>query len=580
MSRRCVITGMGVVSPLGSTVDSMWENAKNGVCGIENITKFDTTDFKVKVAGEVKDFEPEKYMTKKDIKRNDPFAVYAMGAAVQAMDDSGIDMEKEDASRVGVIFGSGVGGLGTMQEQVTRMREKGPSRVSPMFIPMTIGNMAAGNIAIRFGAKGINEDIVTACATATSSIGAAFRNIIHGYADVVITGGAEAGLCEIGIAGFTNLTALSTNPDPKDACKPFDKDRDGFVLGDGAGVLVVEELEHALARNATIYGEIVGYGATSDAYHITLPEKSGAGAAKAMEIAMEEAGIKPEQVSYINAHGTSTPANDSTETNAIKLAFGDAAKDVAVSSTKSMTGHLLGAAGAVEAIMCVKALQEDILPPTINYKMKSETLITFQMRQERLKKLNMRYQIHLDLVDIMQFFVLKSGGSSPMKFDEVKELIAIFEKSDMGEMEIKLDGDSVHLGRNASFSVSNSEKETTKTVIAGSNNDSVTTIENNSAAFEDTTQDKAFEENLKSDVEDDAKTVTAPIVGTYYQSQAPDKPPFVKVGDTIAKGDVVCIIEAMKFMNEVVSEVSGKIIEVLVEDGEFVEFGQPLFRVE
>ena len=250
---------MGVVSPLGSTVDSMWENAKNGVCGIDNITKFDATDFKVKVAGEVRDFDAEKYMTKKDIKRNDPFAVYAMGAAVQAMDDSGIDMEKEDASRVGVIFGSGVGGLGTMQQQVTRMNEKGASRVSPMFIPMTIGNMAAGNIAIRFGAKGINEDIVTACATATSSIGAAFRNIIHGYADVIITGGAEAGLCEIGIAGFTNLTALSTNPDPKDACKPFDKNRDGFVLGDGAGALVVEELEHALARNATIYGEIVGY---------------------------------------------------------------------------------------------------------------------------------------------------------------------------------------------------------------------------------------------------------------------------------------------------------------------------------
>lgn len=245
MSRRCVITGMGVVSPLGSTVDSMWENAKNGVCGIDNITKFDATDFKVKVAGEVRDFDAEKYMTKKDIKRNDPFAVYAMGAAVQAMDDSGIDMEKEDASRVGVIFGSGVGGLGTMQQQVTRMNEKGASRVSPMFIPMTIGNMAAGNIAIRFGAKGINEDIVTACATATSSIGAAFRNIIHGYADVIITGGAEAGLCEIGIAGFTNLTALSTNPDPKDACKPFDKNRDGFVLGDGAGALVVEELEHA-----------------------------------------------------------------------------------------------------------------------------------------------------------------------------------------------------------------------------------------------------------------------------------------------------------------------------------------------
>ena len=374
MSRRCVITGMGVVSPLGSTVDSMWENAKNGVCGIDNITKFDATDFKVKVAGEVRDFDAEKYMTKKDIKRNDPFAVYAMGAAVQAMDDSGIDMEKEDASRVGVIFGSGVGGLGTMQQQVTRMNEKGASRVSPMFIPMTIGNMAAGNIAIRFGAKGINEDIVTACATATSSIGAAFRNIIHGYADVIITGGAEAGLCEIGIAGFTNLTALSTNPDPKDACKPFDKNRDGFVLGDGAGALVVEELEHALARNATIYGEIVGYGATSDAYHITLPEKTGAGAAKAMELAMEEAGIKPEQVSYINAHGTSTHHNDLFETRAIKAAFGEHAYDIKVNSTKSMIGHLLGAAGAVEFIACVLQMNNGYVHQTVGLEQPDEEL--------------------------------------------------------------------------------------------------------------------------------------------------------------------------------------------------------------
>ena len=364
MSRRCVITGMGVVSPLGSTVDSMWENAKNGVCGIDNITKFDATDFKVKVAGEVRDFDAEKYMTKKDIKRNDPFAVYAMGAAVQAMDDSGIDMEKEDASRVGVIFGSGVGGLGTMQQQVTRMNEKGASRVSPMFIPMTIGNMAAGNIAIRFGAKGINEDIVTACATATSSIGAAFRNIIHGYADVIITGGAEAGLCEIGIAGFTNLTALSTNPDPKDACKPFDKNRDGFVLGDGAGALVVEELEHALARNATIYGEIVGYGATSDAYHITLPEKTGAGAAKAMEMAIADAGMKPEDVDYINAHGTSTHHNDLFETKAIKIVLGDHAYKTKINSTKSMIGHLLGAAGGVEFITCVKSIQEGYVHAT------------------------------------------------------------------------------------------------------------------------------------------------------------------------------------------------------------------------
>lgn len=368
MERRVVVTGMGAITPLGSTVEDFWNGIKAGECGIDYLQKFDTTDFKVKIGAEVKGFDPEKYISKKDVKRNDPFAIYGLAAAIQAFEDSGMDMEQEDAFRVGVIVGSGIGGLLTMQNSVIKMHDRGPGRVSPLFIPMTISNMAAGNIAIRLGAKGVCENIVTACATGTNCIGTAFRNIKHGYLDACITGGAEASISEIGVAGFTNLTALSENEDPKDACKPFDKARDGFVMGDGAGILILEELEHAKARGAKIYGEIVGYGATGDAYHMTAPSPDGSGAAKAMELAMEEAGIEPAQVSYINAHGTSTHANDAGETAAIKLAMGDVAKTVPVSSTKSMIGHLLGAAGAVEAIICIKALEEGFLPPTINYK--------------------------------------------------------------------------------------------------------------------------------------------------------------------------------------------------------------------
>lgn len=368
MERRVVITGMGAITPLGSTVEDFWDGIKTGKCGIDYIQKFDTTDFKVKIGAEVQGFDPEQYMSKKDVKRNDPYAVYAVAAAVQAFEDSGMDMEQEDENRVGVIVGSGIGGLITMQEQVIKMYDRGPNRVSPLFIPMTISNMAAGNIAIRLGAKGICENIVTACASGNNCIGTAFHNIKHGYLDACVTGGAEASISQIGVAGFTNLTALSENEDPKDACKPFDKDRDGFVMGDGSGILILEELEHAKARGAKIYGEIVGYGATGDAYHMTAPAPDGSGGARAMKLAMEEAGIKPEQVAYINAHGTSTHANDSSETLAIKQALGEeAARKVAISSTKSMTGHLLGAAGAIEAIVCIKALEEGFLPPTINY---------------------------------------------------------------------------------------------------------------------------------------------------------------------------------------------------------------------
>ncbi len=368
MERRVVITGMGAVTPLGNTVESYWENLKNGVCGIDHITRFDPTDFKVKIAGEVKNFEPELYMEKKELKRNDLYTIYAIAASVQAFTDSGLDMEREDAGRVGVMIGSGIGGLITLQDNITRLAQKGPNRVAPLFIPMAISNMAAGVVAIRLGAKGNCQNIVTACSSATHSIGDAFRNIKHGYLDVCVAGGAEASVCEIGIAGFANLTALSTNPDPKDACKPFDRDRDGFILGEGSGILVLEELEHAKARGAQIYAELAGFGATCDAYHMTSPDPEGTGAAAAIRAAMAEAGITAEQVGYINAHGTSTHANDSGETKAIKAALGEAAYRTPVSSTKSMTGHLLGAAGAIEAVACVKALQEGFLPPTINLK--------------------------------------------------------------------------------------------------------------------------------------------------------------------------------------------------------------------
>lgn len=372
MERRCVITGLGVVSPVGNTVDEFWNSIKNGVSGIDFITKFDTTDYKVKIAGEVKNFNPEEYVSKKDVKRNDMYSIYAVAASTQAVENSGLNLDEIDHDRFGAIIGSGIGGLMTIQEQVTKLAEKGPSKVSPLFIPMAISNMAAGNVAIKFGAKGVCENIVTACATGTNCIGEAFRNIKYGYNDIILAGGAEASISPIGVAGFTNLTALSTNPDPAKACRPFDKNRDGFVMGDGSGIVVLEELEHALKRGAKIYAEVVGYGANCDAYHITAPCPDGSGAAKAMKLAMDEAGIKAEDVDYINAHGTSTPANDSGETAAIKLAFGDSAKNVAVSSTKSMTGHLLGAAGAIEAIVCAKALEEGFIPPTINYETPDE----------------------------------------------------------------------------------------------------------------------------------------------------------------------------------------------------------------
>lgn len=369
---RVVITGYGVASPIGNDADTFLESLQTGKNGIGPVTKFDASKTGITVAAEVKDFPFDKYFVKKDAKRMDLFSLFGIYAALEAMEMSGLDTEQIDVDRFGVMVGSGIGGLQTIEDQVIRMHDKGPQRVAPLFIPMAIGNMAAGNIALRVGAKGICTATVTACASATHSIGEAFRNIKHGYSDVIIAGGAEAPISEIGISGFASLTALSATEDPERASIPFDKDRNGFVMGEGAGVFVVESLEHAQKRGATILGEIVGYGANCDAYHMTSPTPDGSGAAKAMQLAMKEAEIQPEQVGYINAHGTSTQANDKAESKAIQLAFGDAFKDVRVSSTKSMTGHLLGAAGGIEGIAALNALQHQFIPPTINVRNKDE----------------------------------------------------------------------------------------------------------------------------------------------------------------------------------------------------------------
>ena len=373
MERRVVITGLGAVTPIGNNTNDFWEGIKEGKCGIDEITRFDITNFKVKLAAELKDFNAEDYFDRREAKRLDRFSQYAMVAAREAWKDSGLDKETENMERVGIIIGSGIGGIGTTEEEHEKYMTKGPDRVSPMYIPMGIPNMATGNVAIDIGAKGESISMVTACASGTHSIGESFRMIKHGYQDVVLAGGTEAGITPLGIAGFTNIKALSKSEDKTRASIPFDKERSGFVMGEGAGVIVLEELEHAKKRGAKIYAEMVGYGATSDAYHITSPAPGGEGGARAMKIAMEEAHVNPEEITYINAHGTSTHLNDSYETQAIKTALGEeAAKKVMVSSTKGHTGHLLGAAGGVEAIVCAKAIEEGFVPATINYKVPDE----------------------------------------------------------------------------------------------------------------------------------------------------------------------------------------------------------------
>ena len=365
MANRVVITGMGVVSPIGNDVETFWNSLKENKRGFGEITYFDTTDYKVKLAAQVKDFDPKQYMDPKTARRMEPFSQFAVAAAGQALAQSGIDMEKEDPFRVGVSVGSGIGSLGAIEREHKKMLEKGPGRINPLLVPMMICNMAAGNVAIQYGMKGKCINVVTACATGTHSIGEAMRSIQYGEADVMVAGGAEASITPIGIAGFTSLTALNTTEDASRASIPFDEDRNGFVMGEGAGVVVLESLEHAKARGANILAEVVGYGATCDAFHITSPAEDGSGAARAMENAMKDAGMAAEDIDYVNAHGTSTHHNDLFETKAIRLALGDHAEKVKINSTKSMIGHLLGAAGGVEFITCVKSIQDGFVHATV-----------------------------------------------------------------------------------------------------------------------------------------------------------------------------------------------------------------------
>ena len=374
MSRRVVVTGLGAVTPIGNNVDDFWTSVKAGKIGFDHITKFDTTDYKCHIAAELKDFNPQDFMDRMAAKRMEPFSQYAVAAAKQAIDDSGLDLEKEDPYMVGCAIGSGIGSLQAMERETQKLYEKGPNRVNPLLVPLMICNMAAGNVSIQFGLKGKSINDVTACATGTNTIGEAYRSIQYGEADVMVAGGTEGSVCPIGIAGFTALTALSTVDDPAKCSLPFDKNRSGFVMGEGAGVVILEELEHAKARGAKIYAEVVGYGCSSDAYHITSPQEDGAGAARAMTNAMSDAGVTPADVKYINAHGTGTHHNDLFETRAIKLAFGDEAANLKINSTKSMIGHLLGAAGAVEFITCVKEIQDGFIHKTVGYETPDEEI--------------------------------------------------------------------------------------------------------------------------------------------------------------------------------------------------------------
>ena len=373
-NRRVVVTGMGAITPIGNSVEEFWSGIKEGKTGFGPITYFDTADYRCKLAAEVKDFDPAQYMDKKSARRMEQFCQFAVAAAGQAISDAGLDMEQEDPYMVGCSVGSGIGSLQAMEREYDRLKEKGPGRVGPMLVPLMISNMAAGNVSIAYGLKGKSLNVVTACATGTHSIGEAYRTIQYGDADVMIAGGTESSITPIGIAGFSALTALSFSEDPERASIPFDKERNGFVMGEGSAIVVLEELEHAKRRGAKIYAELTGYGCSSDAYHITSPAEDGSGAATAMLNALKDGGVEPEELTYINAHGTSTHHNDLFETRAIKLAFGEHAYDMKINSTKSMVGHLLGAAGAVEFVTCVKEIQEGYIHRTVGLRETEEEL--------------------------------------------------------------------------------------------------------------------------------------------------------------------------------------------------------------
>ncbi|WP_107572359.1 beta-ketoacyl-ACP synthase II [Clostridioides difficile] len=393
MNKRVVITGLGCVTPLGTGREEFWSNIKAGVSGIDKITNFDASTYQTQIAGEVKNFHPEEYISKKELKRLDKFAQFAVVSAKLAVEDANLDLDKVDRERFGVIIGSGIGGVEAIETQHKILLEKGNKRVSSLFVPMMIGNMAAGQVSIFLGAKGPNTNVCTACASGTHSIGDAFKVIQRGDADIMVAGGSEAAVTGLAFAGFCNMKAMSTrNDDPKTASRPFDKDRDGFVMGEGAGIVILEDLEHALARGAKIYAEVVGYGLTADAYHMTTPAENGEGAARSMNMALKDGNVPLEEVDYINAHGTSTYYNDLYETMAIKTVFGEKAYDLCVSSTKSMTGHLLGASGAIEAVVCAMSIEDSFVPPTINIQEVGEDLDLDYVSNQGKEK-NIRYAL-------------------------------------------------------------------------------------------------------------------------------------------------------------------------------------------
>ena len=594
MKRRVVITGLGAVTPIGNTVEEFWNGVRKGACGIGTITKFDTAEYKVHLAGEVKGFVAKERMDFKAARRMGTFSQYAVAAAKEAFADAGISMENEDPFRVGVLVGSGVGDLNACEQAKAKIDAGNPSRVNPFTVPVMIANMAAGNVAIALGAKGKCTSVVTACATGTHCIGDAFRAIQYNDADICVAGGAESAITPVGVAGFSALTALSESEDPLRASIPFDKDRNGFVMGEGAGILVLEELEHAKQRGAKIYAEVVGYGATCDAYHITSPLEDGSGAARAMELAMEEAGVKPEEVTYINAHGTSTHHNDLFETRAIRKAFGDAADHVLVNSTKSMVGHLLGAAGGVEAVVCAKSIQDGFVHQTIGTKeADAECDLNYCIGApvETDVKLAMSNSLGFGGHNAVLLFqkyeysgiVFRCRKENKMELDQILQLIDKVSDSSLTAFDYEADGIKIAMehGKAAPVQVQMSGVPSgaglqMAEMMGGANG--VTAKEAAMPERKETAgKSTAAEDHSEAE---EGVFVTSPLVGTFYTAPAEDAEPFVKVGDTVKKGQVVAIVEAMKLMNEIESEVDGVIAEVLVKNGEMVDYGKPLFRVK
>ncbi len=575
--RRVVITGLGAVTPIGNTVPEFWTNVRKGTVGIGEITGFDTKDFKVKLAAQVKDFHGEEKMDAKAARRMELFSQYAVAAAKEALEDAGLDLTKEDLFRAGVIVGSGIGSLSTIEKEYTKILEGRANRVDPLMVPRMISNMAAGNISIQLGIRGKCTNVVTACASGTNCIGDAFRTIQYGDAEIMFAGGAESCICPTGIAGFQALTALSQETDPLRASIPFDVDRKGFVLGEGAGILVLEELEHARKRSARIYAELVGYGATGDAFHITSPCEDGSGAARAMELAMQEAETEPDQIGYINAHGTGTHHNDLFETRAIKRAFGEAAKQVTVNSTKSMIGHLLGAAGAVEAIVCVKTLQEGFIHQTVGTKeTDAECDLDYTIGAPKQKKLDYAMSNSLgfgghNATILMKRYEEGYEGVTDMELEQIAELIDRVSASELDSFCLEQNGMRLSLKKKQPRK--QTDPETQSTLVQ---------LQKQSESPQEQSKQMSPVEltGTEPTKTEHTKTVVSPLVGIFYAAPAEDAEPFVQEGDGIEKGQTLGIVEAMKLMNELESDYCGTVKQILVSNGEMVEYGQPLFIVE